>query len=629
MNDSMNIQPSGDSGQSMPPLNNAQDLINAFYGLSNAGDQVELFFSVAGWRPGEAFRWFVTILQNRAEPPLRGLALQGLGHITDEPTRLDITSGQSDYSIALLHLLAEEIRGSKAQSNDLTRWSAAWAIEALRFSRDLLAHVEGGALAEPPERIRREIIDRKLDEMERLERLNSRGSLAVDYERYLEFWLYAAQATVEFLNDQGTNRRFLEVARDIIDFWFVQGIEFGASSTNSSVQEIALESAKQRFTTNEGVEQRLYQTLKRFLLEDYRGNVGFQRMAAEAVVQAGNWLNRGELTKAAILCERWERIVQIGEPAVPILEKIVWKVLQFSTKPKIDLERAVQTIGKINFSSRDQKLRVLSKILLHQHKQIRETVAKILKDHRIKSDEFPLPVSNIIEVITYTYTWNLDESNLNDSALSELSQILQNLDGTKNLLRNLENQAISEVKGLSNIEFKGLSNEFKLTRVSAEKYLSQKVNDNLKTVNILFNKIELKIMSIKSLHEDLNENKQSLQSFISKLHQEGSVLNSLPSKNVIALSVVNEGDTWSNLKTIQTEVDLSKNKLVSEVRESLIALQRELDVANQNKANLSKKATDFIGYAGGALVVAISAPIIIALIVVALVIGGFIGMFSG
>ncbi|MEA5420240.1 hypothetical protein VB712_13500 [Spirulina sp. CCNP1310] len=531
----MNIQPSGDAGQSMPPLNNAQDLINAFYGLSNAGDRVKLFFDVAQSRPGDAFPWFVTILKNRSEPPLRALSLQGLGHITHEPTRLDITSGQSEYSIELLHLLAEEIKGSKSQSNDLTRWAAAYAIGWLPFSKNLLSHVEGGALTEPPDRIRREIFDRKWDEMERVERLNSRGNLTVDYERYLEFWLYAG-AMVDFLNSESISRRFLEVAGDVVNFLFVWGIELGVRSRNRDIQKIALEFAKQRFTTDEVVEQRVYKILKQFLSEDYQGDLGFQRMAAEAVVQAGNWLDRGELTKAAILCERWERIVQIGEPAVPTLEKVVWKVLQFSTKPKIDLERAVQTIGKINFSSRDQKLRVLSKILLHQHNQIRETVAKILKDYSIKPDEFPIQVSNIIEVITHT--WNLDESKLNDSTLSELSQILQNLDGTKDLLRNLESQAISEAKGLGN--------EFELSSVSTEKHLSQTVNDNLKTVDILCNKIVDLSTTIQDFQRRIESNTRLLKISIEKIvslaqssiHVSSSIVNYLKTSNGISYIVV-------------------------------------------------------------------------------------------
>lgn len=510
MSDSSNIQPPRTAAQAMPPLNNAQDLINAFYGLNNAGERVELFFAVAESRPGEAFPWFVTILKNRAEPPLRALALQGLGHITHEPTRVDITSGQSDYSIALLHLLVEEIKGRKAQSNDLTRWAAAWAIEALRFSWDLLSHVEGGALAEPPERIRREIIDRKLDQMERVDRLNSRGNFTADYERHLEFWLYGGDAAIEFLNDPSRDRHFLEVVGDVINSLFLLGIEWGCGSSNREVQMVALEFAKQRFTLNEAIERRLYESLKGFLTEAYNSDIELQRVVAEVVIQAGDWLDPEELIKVSILCERWEKIVQLGESAIPILERIIWKALRFSTRTQVNLERqdkAVETISKINCSSPSRKGVILSKVLLHPDLQTRETASNLFTNHNIKSDNPSIQINSILKSIEYT--WSFKELDFNNIAASELEQVLKDLEYEKDYLNSLFNNSINEAKIISN--------EHDLSITFIEEHLYRKTHDTSKLISVLHNEVSGLVEKIKDSHRKIDVNRELLKEAIERL----------------------------------------------------------------------------------------------------------------
>ncbi|MDB9494912.1 HEAT repeat domain-containing protein [Spirulina major CS-329] len=508
MNDSSNLQPSGVPESSLPPLNNAQDLINAFYGLSNAGDQVELFFAVAESRPGNAFPWFVTILKNRAEPPLRALALQGLGHITDEPTRADITSGQSDYSIALLHLLAEEIRGSKAQSNDLTRWAAAWAIEQLRFSRDLLAHVEGGALTEPPERIRREIVDRKLDEMERVDRLNSRGNFTADYERHLEFWLYAGDATVEFLNDKSTNRRFLEVAGDIINLLFVRGILLGVESPNRDIQKIALEFAKQRFTTSEAIEQRLYESLKGFLTEAYNDEIELRRMAAQVVIQAGDWLDRSHWAKAAIICEQWDQVRQVGEVAVPTLEQVIWKVLRLSDnryaqKSNLDYQDiAIALLSDISFKSLEDKVFNLVKILLHPDERSRETVARTLEIYEDKVEDLESGAFSIVEIILFKLS-NFNESEFNNFTIQQLSDLVARL--------NKQIGNFDHIVGTATFASQKLGKKFELSSSEIKAHLNKIGNNQLSNNEENIEKIKSLSAKISDLQQRIYNNQTLLR----------------------------------------------------------------------------------------------------------------------
>lgn len=116
---------------------------------------------------------------------MRALALQGLGRIGDPHIKQALAACDTEEDLQVLRDVANEVRGQGKVSSDLTRWAAAWAIENIGFPRNAIGHLQGGALTEPPRRIRNEIINRKLQEIHRIQILDSRNVVNYEYERKL------------------------------------------------------------------------------------------------------------------------------------------------------------------------------------------------------------------------------------------------------------------------------------------------------------------------------------------------------------------------------------------------------------------------------------------------------------
>jgi hypothetical protein len=153
----------------------------------NVGEQIQAFFDFAENNPDHAVPFFVNIWQTQASLTTRALALQGLGVAAAKHDR--VKKAFADWDV--LKDIAKEVKEKgEGSSKDLTRWAAASALEAIGYSQQSLQHLEGGGFTEPLDRIRREIRDRQLAEIESIQRLNSRGKTTAEYERHLEFWIY-------------------------------------------------------------------------------------------------------------------------------------------------------------------------------------------------------------------------------------------------------------------------------------------------------------------------------------------------------------------------------------------------------------------------------------------------------
>lgn len=126
-------------------INNAADLLALAHHLI-PGDRIDLFFAVAASKPDVAFRAFVTILENYADLTYRALALRGLGRISHEPTLEEMRGCQTEFSQELVKVLVEEATGQGKNSNDLTRWAAAEAIDYIGYSPYVLQHSALGGL---------------------------------------------------------------------------------------------------------------------------------------------------------------------------------------------------------------------------------------------------------------------------------------------------------------------------------------------------------------------------------------------------------------------------------------------------------------------------------------------------
>ncbi|KAM3111186.1 hypothetical protein [Phormidesmis sp. 146-33] len=276
-----NLQPVSQGGKlhEQMPVETAADLSLIFNSQSNAGDQVEMFFSIAESKPETALISFSTVVRNLTSPPIKSLALQGFGRIPS-PLKQKLASCVSQESQDLLKLLCNEI---KSRKSDLTTWAAAEALREAGFSLDNIQHPQGGNLSEPPRRIQNEVLDRKIREIKTVRRLDSRGEFTAEYERFLEFWIYGP--TSKFFNEKSTASSYMEIAKDILRFTQLRGIHLGLNATNKKVQEEALAQIKlvfKRYSATQGDEFKgaLGNSLKRFLKEVASKDDDLRRLVA-------------------------------------------------------------------------------------------------------------------------------------------------------------------------------------------------------------------------------------------------------------------------------------------------------------------------------------------------------------
>jgi hypothetical protein len=263
----------------------------------NVGEQIQSFFDFAENNPDRAVPFFVNIWETQASLTTRALALQGLGVAAQH---YHVKEALADWDV--LRDIAKEVKGKGEVSNDLTRWAAASALEAIGYSRQSLEHLEGGGFTESLDRIRREIRDRKLIEINRIQRLNSRGETTAEYERHLEFWIYGPAD--ELLNGNENSRNYADIVGDVISKLHGRGVYLGLISPNSIVQGAALRQAGLIFKESAEIEEYLYGLLEEFLDNSNR-ETSLIINAAE-IINTATDLNRRLKTLSKLLLEETE-----------------------------------------------------------------------------------------------------------------------------------------------------------------------------------------------------------------------------------------------------------------------------------------------------------------------------------
>jgi hypothetical protein len=263
----------------------------------NIGEQIQSFFDFAENHPDRAVPFFVNIWETQASLTTRALALQGLGVAAQH---YHVKEALADWDV--LRDIAKEVKGKGEVSNDLTRWAAASALEAIGYSQQSLEHLEGGGFTESLDRIRREIRDRKLAEINRIKRLNSRGETTAEYERHLEFWIYGPAD--ELLNGNENSRNYADIVGDVISKLHGRGVYLGLISPNSIVQGAALRQAGLIFKESAEIEEYLYGLLEEFLDNSNR-ETSLIINAAE-IINTATDLNRRLKTLSKLLLEETE-----------------------------------------------------------------------------------------------------------------------------------------------------------------------------------------------------------------------------------------------------------------------------------------------------------------------------------
>jgi hypothetical protein len=294
------IQPASSMEQPYQTLvSTAADLSFIFNSEANTGDKIEMFFAIADGQPETAIPSFSAVVRNLTGSPIKALALQGFGKIP-RPYRQALALCTSEESQELLKLLCKEV---KNRSSDLTVWAAAETLREMGFSLDNIQHYQGGNLSEPPERIQNEILDRKIEEISRIQRRNRRGQITAEYERFLEFWIYGP--TDQLFEEKLGSQEYIETVKDILEKIEVRGVQLGLNSRNKKVQELSLDQAKNIFRQYHNFRQddpkqveskrALGNRLKRFLKEGSDSESDLQALADAFLHEEPTYLNQSRI----------------------------------------------------------------------------------------------------------------------------------------------------------------------------------------------------------------------------------------------------------------------------------------------------------------------------------------------
>ena len=334
----------------------------------NIGEQIQSFFDFAENNPDRAVPFFVNIWETQASLTTRALALQGLGVAAQH---YHVKEALADWDV--LRDIAKEVKGKGEVSNDLTRWAAASALEAIGYSQQSLEHLEGGGFTEPLDRIRREIRDRKLIEINRIPRLNTRGETTAEYERHLEFWLYGPAD--ELLNDNDSSLNYQDLIGDVISKLHGRGVFLGLISPNRIVQGAALRQARLIFKESTEIEDYLYGLLEEFLL-DSKHEISL-RIHAAKIINTATDINRRLKTLSQLLLEEnnpqlhevvLHQAQSIFQQSAETEESLYQPLEEFLLNSNHEISLRIHAAEIINTATDiNRRLKTLSQLLLEEN----------------------------------------------------------------------------------------------------------------------------------------------------------------------------------------------------------------------------------------------------------------------
>lgn len=320
--------------------------------------------------------------------------------------------------------IAKEVKGKGEVSNDLTRWAAASALEAIGYSQQSLQHLEGGGFTEPLDRIRREIRDRKLTEINRIQRLNTRGETTAEYQRNLEFWLYGPVEELFAGNDRSPN--YQELVKDVIRELHGRGVYLGLISPNSIVQGAALRQAELIFKESAEIEDFIYGLLEEFL--DNSNHETSLRIHAAEIINTATDVNRRLKNLSKLLLE--ERNPKLHEVALRqaqqafhhYAEDFIYGLLEaFLDNSNNEIALRIYAAEIINTTTDlSRRLKTLSQLLLEKI-ELRNAAVRLLTPYKHDLTRLEPDADTILKALVFSYSLNtLQKPQLQDLTISQL-----------------------------------------------------------------------------------------------------------------------------------------------------------------------------------------------------------------
>ncbi|HEY9862798.1 MAG TPA: hypothetical protein V6D21_01335 [Candidatus Obscuribacterales bacterium] len=555
----------------------------------NVGEQIQSFFDFAENNPDQAVPFFVNIWETQASLTTRALALQGLGVAAQH---YHVKEALADWDV--LRDIAKEVKGKGEVSNDLTRWAAASALEAIGYSQQSLEHLEGGGFTEPLDRIRREIRDRKLIEINRIPRLNTRGETTAEYERHLEFWLYGPAD--ELLNDNDSSLNYQDLIGDVISKLHGRGVFLGLISPNRIVQGAALRQARLIFKESTEIEDYLYGLLEEFLL-DSKHEISL-RIHAAKIINTATDINRRLKTLSQLLLEEnnpklhevaLRQAQSIFQQSAETEESLYQPLEEFLLNSNHEISLRIHAAEIINTATDiNRKLKTLSQLLLEE-KELRNATVRLLTPYKEELARVEPDANKVLEVLIVD---QLNKPQLKDLTISQLKNYVSSTSGY--------HKEISEIFTSAITASKSLGKRYGRTSSILKEVLQNKQDGHLSAIEswmqLLRNQISDTLAlqeTVKSSQSILDKTFYAIANIDTKLSQ---TIKSLPNSEVIES---NYDLSYNQYTKMLSDLNLLKNKVVNELNsKSDLLLSKSTTIESETswKLILSGLAIIVAGY---------------------------------
>ncbi|MCF3648116.1 hypothetical protein, partial [Planktothrix agardhii] len=488
----------------------------------------------------------------------------------------------------VLRDIAKEVKGKGEVSNDLTRWAAASALEAIGYSQQSLEHLEGGGFTEPLDRIRREIRDRKLIEINRIQRLNTRGETTAEYERHLEFWLYGPAD--ELLNDNDSSLNYQDLIGDVISKLHGRGVFLGLISPNRIVQGAALRQARLIFKESTEIEDYLYGLLEEFLL-DSKHEISLR-------IHTATDINRRLKTLSQLLLEEnnpklhevaLRQAQSIFQQSAETEESLYQPLEEFLLNSNHEISLRIHAAEIINTATDiNRKLKTLSQLLLEE-KELRNATVRLLTPYKEELARVEPDANKVLEVLIVD---QLNKPQLKDLTISQLKNYVSSTSGY--------HKEISEIFTSAITASKSLGKRYGRTSSILKEVLQNKQDGHLSAIEswmqLLRNQISDTLAlqeTVKSSQSILDKTFYAIANIDTKLSQ---TIKSLPNSEVIES---NYDLSYNQYTKMLSDLNLLKNKVVNELNsKSDLLLSKSTTIESETswKLILSGLAIIVAGY---------------------------------
>lgn len=323
------------------------------------------------------------------------------------------------------------------------------------------------------------------------------------------------------------------------------------------LQEQALRIAGSKFAEfTESEQKRAYGIIGHFLSNDFNDDLPLRKLADQAIKQ-GSFLSASIRARAFIICEQWQQVVPLGEPAISHLEEVIEKQLMLTTSESDIFNqqiKAVETISQISFADFSEKIKKLVKVLLGPGEELRKATARLLKIYTRVAPN----IANLIESLLFEYS--LDKPELKNLTVPEMNERISSCREKKYFIDTLFSKAIDEANYQARIYSQSTS--------AAQEFLQNKQNAYLSDIRRWITDLEKQIAATSTQENKIKYHQSILRNALSKirgidfkLHDE---LMALPEQAALN---TREYQTYSQCQTLSYQLENLKSQFLRRINQ--------------------------------------------------------------